>query len=248
MKRNNMITDPAQNKANELKQRIIFHEAAHATAIYLNNKARNLPHVFFQINFKGIKCASKYDMMTYQPRHEECLAKVEGGRLIESLPPSVDGLAYFHRSADPREQIIKDFMLAAETDIINLLIGPLAEAKFVAETDNELFNHRLINISALKNYGGSSDLAVVNEYLQIFYPGKQQQDEKLAELFMLAFDFINDYSNWKAMIELADYILECNKNIISCEEVISVLEKLEVKPCNYVASTWSGMLNPSSAF
>lgn len=245
MKRNNIITDPARNKANELKQRIIFHEAAHATAIYLNNKARNLPHVFFQINFKGFKYASDFDVQAYQPRYEECLAKVEGGRLIESLPPSIDGLACFHRQTAPAEQLIKDFILAAETDIVNLLIGPLAEAKFVAETDNELFNHRLVNIGALKNYGGSSDLAVVNEYLQIFYPGKRQQDEKLAELFMQAFEFIDDYSNWKAVTELAVYILECNKNIISCEEVIAVLEKPEVQAGNYVALSLSPFSSPA---
>jgi hypothetical protein len=64
--------------------------------------------------------------------------------------------------------LLKDYMNAFETDIINLLIGPLAEAKYVANTDNEPFNHRLVNLNALKNYDASSDLELVKDYLQSF--------------------------------------------------------------------------------
>ena len=90
--------------------------------------------------------------------------------------------------------------------------------------DGELFNHKLVHLKSLKNYGGSSDLALAREYLESFSASKQQQDEKLDELFTEACDFVNDYSNWKAITKLANYILESNKNIICCEEVISVLE------------------------
>ena len=119
---------------------------------------------------------------------------------------------------------IRDYMVAFEADIINLLIGPLAEAKYIYTTDGEPFNHRLVNLNALKNYGGSSDLALAKEYLQSFSACKQQQDKKLDELFVLAFNFINDWANWAAITRLADYILNNNKNIISCEEVISLVE------------------------
>ena len=115
-------------------------------------------------------------------------------------------------------------MNAFETDIINLLIGPLAEAKHVANADNEPFNHRLVNLNALKNYDVSSDLELVNDYLQSFSVCKQQQDEKLAALFSAAFNFITDQANWAAITRLANYILDCNKNVISCEEVASLLE------------------------
>jgi hypothetical protein len=54
---------------------------------------------------------------------------------------------------------------------------------------------------------------------------KQQQDEKLHELFAVAFNFVNDRANWAAITRLADYILKSNKNIISCEEVVSLLEQ-----------------------
>jgi len=90
--------------------------------------------------------------------------------------------------------------------------------------DDELFNHKLVDLEALKNYGGGSDLAFAREYLESFSASKQQQDEKLDELFTEACDFVSDYSNWKAITKLANYILESNKNIICCEEVISVLE------------------------
>ncbi len=59
-------------------------------------------------------------------------------------------------------------------------------------TDDELFNHQLVNLKALKNYGGSSDLALANEYLQSYSADKQQRDEKLDELFTVAFDFVNN--------------------------------------------------------
>jgi hypothetical protein len=46
----------------------------------------------------------------------------------------------------------------------------------------------------------------------------------MKDAYSLAFYFVSDYSNWKAITKLADYILESNKNIITCEEVVSVLE------------------------
>jgi hypothetical protein len=226
MKRNTTTDIPMQDKITEHKQCIAFHEAGHATAIYLNNKAKNLPPVFFQIMFKDIKSEKDYDVTVYQATQGDCIAKVEGGRLIESLPPSVEGLVHkLTAHNDSMVQLVEDYMTAFETDIINLLIGPLAEAKYVADTDDESFNQRLINLKALKNYGGGSDLALANEYLQSFSACKQYQAEKLDELFKSAFKFINDNSNWKAITKLANYILKSNKNIISCEEVALVLEQ-----------------------
>ena len=138
---------------------------------------------------------------------------------------SIDGLA--HKLIDHNEAmapLVRDYIIAFEADIINLLVGPLAEAKHVYNRDDELFNHQLVNLKSLKNYGGGSDLALAREYLESFSASKQQQDEKLDELFAVACDFVSDYSNWKAITKLANYILESNKNIISCEEVVSVLE------------------------
>jgi len=224
MKRNMIVETPCHDKFLEHKQRIAFHEAGHATAIYLNNKARNLPPVFFQIMFKDLNGKSEEDLMAYQSTHDDCIARVEGGRLIELLPSSIDALAHETKGHNATmEPLIMDYMIAFEVDIINLLIGPLAEAKYVADTDDELFTPQLVNLKALKNYGGDSDLALVIEYLQSFSACKQQ-DEKLDELFSVAFSFIKDQANWAAITKLANYILDSNKNIISYEEVVSVLD------------------------
>jgi len=227
MKRNKLFS---QDKLLERKQCIAFHEAGHAAAIYLNNKARNLPPVFFQILLKDLNAESEESVMVYQVTQNDCIARVQGGRFIESLPSSIDALV--HDLTDHNDAMIplmRDYMIAFEVDIVNLLIGPLAEAKYIAETDDELFNHQLVDLDALKNYGGSSDLELAREYLQCFSACKQQQDKKLDELFTVAFNFITNRANWAAIAKLANYILNSNKNLISCEEVVSLLEPVPAK-------------------
>ena len=227
MKRNKISVSSSQDVdiLMEQKQCIAFHEAGYATAICFNNKAGNLPTVFFQIMLKHLNRKPEEDLMIYRTTHDNCIAKVEGGRLIELLPSSIGDLVHtatgHHNASLP---LAKDYMIAFEADIINLLIGSLAEAKHIADIDDELFNQQLVNLKALKNYGGSSDLALAIEYLQSFSVCKQRQEEKLHELFTVAFNFINDRANWAAITRLANYILNCNKNLISCEEVASLLE------------------------
>ena len=225
MKRNKIIKSLNPVKQIEHKKRIAFHEAGHATAIHLNNKARNLPPVFFQIIFKELNGKAQKELSDYQTIHDDYIARVQGGRLIELLPSCIEPLAY--KSPDHNDAMmhfINDYRGAFEADIINLLIGPLAEAKYTYEADDEVFNHQLVNLNALKNYGGSSDLAMVNDYLQSFSACKQQQDEKLDALFVLAFNFINVQENWAAITRLANYIINNDKKIISCEEVVSLVE------------------------
>jgi uncharacterized protein YpuA (DUF1002 family) len=122
-------------------------------------------------------------------------------------------------------QVVKHYMRAIEADITNMLIGPLVEAKYVADTDNELFNQQLVSLNALKNYGGSSDLALAKEYLQRFYADKQQKYDKLDELFTAAFNFINNDANWTAISNLANHILASNKNDIGYKEIVSILDQ-----------------------
>jgi len=225
MKRNRITEHPSQGKLIEHKQRVAFHEAGHAAGIHLNNKARKLPPVFFKIIFMDMNGVAAADVMAYQASHDDCIARVEGGRLIQSLPPSIDSLVRELTKRTDAVQLTKDYMVALESDIINLLIGPLAEAKHVADADDEVFNHKSVSLDALKNYGGCSDLALVNEYLHSFSVDKQQKDEKLDELFAVAFNFIKDDANWAAITKLADYIFGGNKNIIGCEEIVSILDQ-----------------------
>ncbi|MGR9014500.1 MAG: hypothetical protein ACU83U_12725 [Gammaproteobacteria bacterium] len=228
MKRNKSIEAfSQQDKLIKHKQRIAFHEAGHAAGIHLNNKARQLPPVFFKITFKEMSDLTEADVMPYRITHDDYIARVEGGRLIELLPFSTDNLMYELTEYNNVmvAQLLKDYRVAFEADIINLLIGPLAEAKHVADTDDEVFNQNIVNLNALKNYGGSSDIALVNEYLQSFSADKQQRDNKLAELFTVAFDFINNAKNWAAITKLVDYILNSSENVIYCEEIILMLEQ-----------------------
>lgn len=214
-----------QNKPMQKKWRIAFHEAGHAAGIHLNNKAKQLPPIFFNISFKNTTDITSDDEMAYQSSNENCYAVLEGGRLIASVPPSIPSLydAHTHFDAAIGEQI-KNYMAAFEADIINLLTGPLAEARFVANTDGELFTHQLVNLNALPNYGGSADLDLVTEYLQNLSTDKHQQDKKLYELFLLAFEFVNNDRYWAAIINLAEYVFNSPKNIICCEEIIALLD------------------------
>ncbi len=225
MKRNKIIDIGRHKRLQQHKQCIAYHEAGHAAAIYLNNKSRNLPPIFFQIIFKEMSDVSVHDELIYEATHDDSVARVEGGRLIETLPYTVDGLA--HKLMDHNEAmvpLVRDYIIAFEADIINLLIGPLTEAKFVYNRDDELFNQQLVNLNSLENYGGGSDLALAREYIESFSESKELQNQKLDELFAVACEFVSDYSNWKGITKLANYILESNKNIISCEEVVSVVQ------------------------
>jgi len=225
MKRNEIIDIDRHNKLKQHKQCIAFHEAGHAAAIHLNNKARNLPPVFFQIVFKDLSGAPDYDVLIYKATHDDSIARVEGGRLIDLLPHSIDGLDHkLIKHNQIMAPLVRDYLVAFEADIINLLAGPLAEAKHVYKRDDELFNHQLVDLKSLKNYGGDSDLALARDYLESFSASKQIQDQKLAELFASACDFVREPSNWKAITKLANYILDSNKNMISCEEVVSVID------------------------
>jgi hypothetical protein len=226
MKRNKIIKTFSLDKTIELKQLTAFHEAGHAAGIHLNNKARCLPPIAFKIVFKDVNSAVNANMQTYQSHHDNCSARVEGGRLIKLLPSFIDGpICELTEHRGSITQWEEDYRIKLEADIVNLLIGPLAEAKYVADTDDELFNHKLVNLKALKNYGGSSDISLANEYLKHLSNDKQRRDEILDELFMEAFNFVNNAENWAAISKLAGYIFESNKNIICHEEIVLMLDQ-----------------------
>ena len=215
MKRNYIseVCNPVSKR--EMVFQTAFHEAGHAAAIYIRNKKKKLPPVFFKITIQEPATPLMYHEDICHSFHEGFVAKVEGGRLINNLPVSP-------KNFSPAEK--KAYQQAYEADIVNLLIGPLAEAKYIAMRDDELINPLLVNIDALRYYGGSSDLQVTNDYLDCFVTEVKQRDEKIMSLFMEAYNFINDPANCKGITKLANYILDCKKNIIDCEEAIGVLD------------------------
>ena len=221
MKREHTSNDFYPINQAELSRKTAIHEAGHAASIYLGNKQKQLPPVFFQLfindpnsGFQSAGCLCKsYDSCN------NCFTKIEGGRLIHTLPSSVDDAVGDFSAAQKQA-----YHRAFDADIINFLVGPLAEANYVALRDNEPINPRLVNLNALHHYGGASDLETINEYLDCLTVNRELREKKLSGLFLEAFNFINDRSNWHAITALADYILEDPKNIIECEEIMSVLD------------------------
>ena len=209
MQRNYQSADHSFQNHKELTNQTAFHEAGHATSIYLGNKKKQLPPVFFQIKIKKPKNAE--NQLYY--------AKVIDGRLIQNLP--IAGLENF-QSLTTEEQ--RHYQSAYEADVINLLVGPLAEAKYVSIRDDEAFNFNLFNPHALNYYGGSSDVNKAYAYLEYFITSEHQRENKMLELFSEAFRFIENKGNWSDIVNLAHFILKSEKNVISCEEVIDVLK------------------------
>lgn len=228
MKRNQSIDQKNIKDVFQKKQCFAYHEAGHATAIYLNNRAKGMPTCYFLISYNRLTAESEERKIHLQPNEYNYIVNVEGGRLIESLPVSFTHLkrelSENNESYPPHLKIFSNYQIAFELDIINLLMGPIAEAKYVAENDGEIINHRLVNIPALNNYGGGFDLALIDEYLQSFSESEQERAEKLNELFKMAFSFVNDYHNWKAITKVADYILKTDRHTISYNEIAEKID------------------------
>ena len=201
-------------------KQIAFHEAGHAAAIYLCNKQKQLPMVDFQITITKTHHAQANSIASRTVKHGHFVAMVEGGCLIQGLPFAlIESTNYF--SLDEQDT----YRTAFEADMINLLVGPLAEAKYVALRDNECFSNNLINVNALYNYGGTSDLEKVYDYLESLISDARLIAEKMVELFNLAYQFVESPVHWRAIECLAGYILDNSKNTITCEEAIAVLDK-----------------------
>lgn len=207
---------------NQLSKRNVYHQAGHAAAVYLGNQEKRLPVVHFQISHKTQENTSHNSRRDIQFSGKH-LVKLEGGLLIQTLPVS---FAEAIRHWPPYEQI--EYCRAFEADVTNLLVGPLAEAKYVALRDDEPFNANLVYLNALQFYGGKSDLKLISEYMRCFIPEKKERDQKLVELFLKAYSFINNPSNWKAIVYLAEFILNTlnvtHNKVIPCDIIIDLLE------------------------
>ena len=191
----------------EINRRSAFHEAGHAAAIYLENKRKNLPSIYFHIQLHKLNgLASPF------------FTKIcDGRQIIDPLMIS-------------REELVDvdGYQLAYEADIINYLAGPLAEAKYVSIRDNETFNVNLFRPDSLHNYGGTVDLKEIGFYLESFLPSEQERETKLNELLVEAFRFIQIIENWKRITALANHILNSTEEYISFDEVSNVLQQLSM--------------------
>jgi hypothetical protein len=193
-----------------------FHEAGHAAAIYLRNRYYNLPQVSFRIFLPCIKQPKLLDNRLMRRGNMERHAKLEGGLLAENQALSV-------RPYESSQAVLV-YQQACEADVVNLLAGPLAEAKHVAQRDGEYINQYLVNYDALKNYGGKSDQEKIEKYLDDFSLPPIRKADMLVELHSASFDFINQADHWRAISDLANYMLGSKKEIIACEEAVAILE------------------------
>jgi len=198
-------------------QRTAYHQAGIAAAICLGNKQRKLPAVFFQIIVKPSHDSGINPEFIRYPKGKY-IATLEGGRLIQNLPLScADRTNRFTLE----EQM--EYRRAFEADVINILSGSLAEAKYVAARDDEIFNSNLVNLNALHYYDRGSQMDVINDYMDCFLPDEGDREEKLAELFLQAYNFVSRKANWRAIVALAEYIQLGGKWNITCEEITALL-------------------------
>lgn len=215
MERIQYESDNHRTNYQELHQKIAFHEAGHAAAIYFNNKDKQLLPVHFAIKVKKPTTSCP-----------QWFAEVVDGQLIHDLYSEVVD----HSSLSESEQL--NFQQAYEADVINLLVGPLAEAKFIAERDGRPLDRNSITLTELKNYGGASDINKAYNHLKLCSGSSRPQktEEKILELFNQAFLFTSNPVYWKTIATLADYILTTEREVIPCDEIITVLEfALELK-------------------
>ncbi len=250
MKRNINTDQLSQVEMNEFQSRMAFHEAGHAVAIYSHNRGQNLPQVVFNIKIKEHNFSESDALASEQD--EDYIATVEGGRLIPSLPNSENAaknrLLSLQQLKEDETDVNSDLFLAAvQADIFNLLVGPIAEAKYVSILDDECFNVHLLTLQSLVYYGGGKDIELINQYLQCFWNTDREVAGKLTALLHEAFAFVTEFSNWLVIKTLAHSFLEQKKQFFEYQEIVSVIEAVDcINDCkrNSLSELWP--LNPNS--
>lgn len=214
----NARAEEPQSIGRTLSKRSAFHEAGHAAAIYLGNNQKGLPPVHFRIVIQQPAPSDKVVVFSKKILNR-CFAKIEGGQLITDFPQS---MSIATKSLSDAEK--EGYELAFCADIINLLAGPIAEAKYVALRDGEAISPRLVNLRALRNYGGENDLATLANYFLCLDEPDADRERKIIELFLSAYAFVNDRKNWRAITELANYLETSMEPVIEYGEIAAVLE------------------------
>lgn len=210
MERNYQITASAFVHPDELNLRTAFHEAGHAAAIHLGNRQKQLPPVFFEIQIQ--RSSQQADGFS---------AKIVDGNLIQNLPMAVADSF----SDAPCANRKYSCQLAFEADVTNLLVGPMAEAKYVAWRDGEIFSRDLLALDALRHYGGHSDLEQAQYYLEYFITSKKHREIKLRELLDQAYRFVSSAAHWRCISGLAHFIVDSRQAVVGCDEAIEIFER-----------------------
>jgi hypothetical protein len=219
MKRSHQFNEASYWPSKGLSGNVAVHEAGHAAAIYLGNKRKGLPPVFFQVLITPQEEKTPVDKYLLKPG-SAFIAEVDGGGLIPILPSSFKEATL---DFSPEQKL--SYQRAFEADMVNLLVGPLAEAKYIAHNDGERFNPLLVTLNALHYYGGCYDLATFFSYLECYLDNETLREEKITGLYLEAFNFVIGKSNWHAITALADYLAGSDQLAIDCNEIIGVIKK-----------------------
>lgn len=214
---NKAVFHTAENK--HISKRSAFHAAGRSVSIHLGNQKKNLPPIYFQIGMESM------------PSHVRNLRKsksisglnraiFKGGRLISELPGSLE---LETNSMTPSEKLA--YEQAFNADIVNLLAGFIAEAKYIALSDNEVISPRLVNVHSLHNYGEDGDLQELWEYFKCFGDYDSDKETKLIGLYLSAFEFVNVPSHWQAICEVANYIEKSEKMLLECTEIFDIFDQ-----------------------
>ncbi len=225
MKRNYFIDDFKTCNFQELATQIAYHEAGHATAIYLYNKQQQLPPVFFKVHVKKHENLKQFMAEKGEQEPPAVAATIEGGCLIENLTLN---LAASCGEMSANEKIA--YYQALDADVINLLAGSIAEKNYVIQRDNEIINAELLNVEALASYGNYSDMQKIQTYLEFFSDCPLQKQQKLNRLLQASFNFITQPKTWRAVQAVAEFILETQEQAIHCEQIFKVIDETLTKP------------------
>ncbi len=202
----------------KLGKGIAYRQAGHAVAICLGNRQKQLPPVYFQVT---ITCREDAGQINngYFPTLNKFKASFEGGRLIQNLP-------YSYAEATQQMTLVQkqEFQSAFDADVTNLLVGAMAEAYYISQHEGVAFNAHLVYQLAQRSDGGGADMDVINSYLKCWAPDKVGRQQKLADLFLAAYRFINEPSNWQAITLVADTIWKRPNGVIPCEDFIALLD------------------------
>ncbi len=215
-----IIGDKTHNK-DEVFRKMAIHEAGHAASIMFVNQQKGLSPLPFQISI----CAFIHDSQSFGSLDIDrgiYFGKVENGRNIHILPSSI---AEALKGMSVTQSI--EYERAFDADIINLFAGPVAEAKYVAQRDGEPFSPYLVNMESLENYGGKSDMEILNRYSECISLDIEIRKRKIHNLYLAAFSVINNRSIWFSITTLAEHILRVGKNTIEFDEIKTVLKEAD---------------------
>lgn len=209
----------------ENQYRPAYHAAGPAAAIYLGNQQNGLPPVYFQIRIISPLHAIHQSGKFARNYHNEGFAQVEGGLLITHIPDSIDDATKAMNTTGKFA-----YEQAFEADIIDLLVGPIAEAHYVASRDGEVITPRLVNLTALHNYCPKPEMAILQRRISCM--NAIDKDRKLFGLYLQAFDFVTGHSNWQAIKTIASFLLTTEKPVIGVDEIVDIVDMARTKKIN----------------